>query len=156
VNESALNRFMDKVDIDYRPDGCWTWNAYTQSDGYGRFWLNRKLVSAHRAIYEHAYGDVPDGRELDHLCRNRSCVRPEHLEAVTRKENLRRGLAGALKEACAQGHPWIAENIAVRTLRSGRVMRRCLPCERDYWHRVKDRRNAARRKSVATADRRPM
>lgn len=70
--------------------GCWFWLGATNSDGYGRIRIEGKTKFAHRIYYEHHIGPIPDGLELDHLCRNRSCVRPEHLEPVTHKENIRR------------------------------------------------------------------
>lgn len=70
---------------------CWRWLRCLNNYGYGLIRVDGKSQLAHRYLYEHARGPVPDGLELDHLCRNRWCVRPAHLEAVTRKENARRG-----------------------------------------------------------------
>lgn len=86
---SAMERFEDKVErIPFH--ACWEWIGSKSGDGYGRFWNGRGLVNAHRWSYEDRRGEIPDGLELDHLCRNRSCVNPWHLEPVTKSENLRR------------------------------------------------------------------
>jgi hypothetical protein len=73
--------------------GCWRWTGSVGSSGYGHIVVNRHGKCAHRAVYEVAVGPIPDGLELDHLCVNRSCVNPDHLEPVTRSENLRRARA---------------------------------------------------------------
>jgi hypothetical protein len=85
--------------IDKREDGCWIWTAFLHSDGYGRFHTkdaNRKTIGrlVHRITYEELVGPIPEGLELDHLCRNRACCNPEHLEAVTHRVNVQRGEAG--------------------------------------------------------------
>ena len=79
---------------------CWVWQRCTNGNGYGQ-WKNPKYATsvAHRIMFEMANGPVPKGSDLDHLCRNRICVRPDHLEVVTRKENARRGLGTKLTRA---------------------------------------------------------
>jgi len=79
--------------------GCWNWNRYKTGLGYGVTSVNRKPRAAHRVYWERENGPVPEGLELDHLCRNPSCVNPAHLEAVTRAVNLQRGLKAKLNPA---------------------------------------------------------
>lgn len=77
--------------IQRQPDGCWLWTGGISSNGYGTWTLGGATNSAHRLLYTLLVGPVPIGLDLDHLCRNRLCVNPSHLEPVTRRENLLRG-----------------------------------------------------------------
>ena len=129
-------RFLRKVTItNHFPLGpdrgpCWEWAAYRMPNGYGTFAVKKKKswgkVTAHRFAYEQWFGPIPDGLEPDHLCRNRGCVSPFHLELVTRTENTRRGLSGVLRTYlthCKRGHPFDASNTILRGTR--RECRRC-------------------------------
>mgnify|MGYP001608992284 FL=1 len=83
-----------KKEIPYKIDSvsdCWNWVMGKTRNGYGRRWVNGKHAMAHRIIYEQLKGPIPEGLSLDHLCRNPSCVNPNHLESVTHTENVRRG-----------------------------------------------------------------
>lgn len=118
-------RFAEKVEVD--PSGCWTWTASKNPRGYGNFRLEGKTRSAHRVAFEISGGSVDDGFELDHLCRNRACVNPEHLEVVTHAENCRRSANGyELTGKCQSGlHEMTDENVAVRQDGRGRECKRC-------------------------------
>lgn len=108
------------------PRGCWIWNGAPGSDGYGRTKINQRTVRAHRAVYEHLVGPIPKGLQLDHLCRVRRCVNPEHLEPVTSFENRRRSpiniaTRNAAKATCPRGHSY--DRIDPKT--GDRKCRRC-------------------------------
>lgn len=129
-----MERFWSKVDVRGYEE-CWLWvGALTGGRGYGSFHLDRRRVKAHRFAYEQMVGPIPDGLTLDHLCRVRRCVNPNHLEPVTNLENIRRGrsFAGrvALRETqthCKRGHELAGNNLHMRS--DGR--RQCLTCRRD-------------------------
>lgn len=103
-------RFWTHVD---KSGDCWLWTGGRDRYGYGKAgWGATYRTKAHRVAWRLTYGEFPaEGLTLDHLCRNRLCVRPEHLQAVTRGENVRRGLLGALRTHCRRGHELTPENI---------------------------------------------
>jgi len=104
-------RFWAKVE---KTPGCWRWRGQLLRSGYGRFSVGRRSVRAHVFAYEQEYGAVPNGLCLDHLCRNKVCVNPQHLEAVTSRENTLRGIGltaqNARKTHCPNGHAYDAIN----------------------------------------------
>lgn len=91
----AAERFWSRVDV-RDPVECWPWTGLKDRDGYGRFRVNaqQKAFGVHRWAYMSLRGPIPEGLVIDHLCRVRHCVNPDHLEAVTNAENVRRGRAG--------------------------------------------------------------
>jgi hypothetical protein len=127
-----MRRFWDKVRKD--ADGCWRWTGAIQGAGYGNFWVDDKCRLSHRVAYDMLVGPIPEGLELDHLCRNRECVNPAHLEPVTRTENQRRGLR-AMRVECVNGHPYDAAN----TYRRPNGTRDCRACIRERVARYKAR-----------------
>lgn len=96
VRPERLTRDTIWQRVDITVDGCWTWLGRLHN-GYGYLKQHGRDVAAMRLIYEWLVGPIPDGLDLDHLCRNRACVRPDHLEPVTRTENLRRGRQALLR-----------------------------------------------------------
>lgn len=118
----------------YRIDenGCWVWTGFVNDRGYGQVCLaGRRKVQAHRLLWEHLRGPIPEGYDIDHLCRVTSCVNPDHLEPVTPEENQRRRLEanelGAYATTCGRGHAWADGNEYV-TPKTGR--RTCRACHR--------------------------
>lgn len=121
-------RFWQKVE---KSDGCWIWNAARHPFGYGHIKIDGKVAQAHRVSYEMSMGPIPDGLVLDHLCRNPSCVRPDHLEPVSLTENTMRGegymARHARKTHCANGHEFTPANTYYRS-----PGRRCRTCQRHH------------------------
>lgn len=125
---TELDLFGERMQFD--PDGCWSWTSTKSPRGYGSFRRRgRPNVSAHRYSYELLVGPIPDGLELDHLCRNPSCVNPAHLEPVTHQENVLRGASGpalnGAKTHCHRGHEFTPDNTYARKDRRGRHCRAC-------------------------------
>ena len=133
-------RFWQKVDLDF-DTGCWNWTAAKNSDGYGQFWPTNgkhRHSQAHRFSYETFIGKIPEGLTIDHICKNRGCVNPKHLEPVTIQVNVLRGNGMAVRNSnkthCPQGHPYSGENLYIVPCNGGR---QCKTCQTQY---KKDRR----------------
>lgn len=133
---------MEKIELG--PGGCWLWTAHIDQNGYGTFSIKKTPRKAHRVDYEAFVGPVSDGLQLDHLCRVRHCVNPEHLEPVTAAENNARSLSisarNMAKTHCSNGHPFDSENTYVMP-DGGRGCRRC---RKDADRAYRERRRAAR------------
>lgn len=143
IEALALRRF-EKA-ISKAPDGCWHWTgAIDRRDGYGHFYPGRgATIAAHRFAYECARGPVPDGKVIDHVCRCRHCVNPEHLRAVDNVTNVMCGIGvtavNARKETCKHGHPLEGDNLYIRP--NGE--RDCKECRRSANRRRKSKMRSA-------------
>ena len=131
--------------IDKLPSGCWVWRGAMNGKGYGLCYEGvspgrYRWKMAHRVVYEAAKGPIPTGLTLDHLCRNRACVNPDHLEPVSNRENILRGKGAtalnARKTHCKRGH-----ELSDRNLKPNKAGRECRKCARDR----ENKRRALRR-----------
>jgi hypothetical protein len=138
-------RFWRKVDTS---GDCWIWTATLIPRGYGRFWLDGQKL-AHRVAYEWLVGPIPEGLEIDHLCRNRRCVNPDHLQPVTGRENQRRARVHRAPRSlrspttCVNGHEYTPENTKIEPETGWRKCRTC--------RRALEKRKRERRKRLAQA-----
>jgi len=150
---NKLNDFWKYVDKNgpvplHRPDlgACWVWKGSIASNGYSRFYTEMKQFFAHRISYFLTNGPIPAGKQVDHLCRNRSCTNPAHLEAVTRKENLLRGESfsaiNSRKTHCYRGHPFSGRNLGVAWSRGmpSRSCRKCAALNQMKYKKLKELR----------------
>lgn len=140
--KSPLDRFWSKVNylgkwslVNKEWSQCWEWTGGVCGKGYGNFWLGNKCYGSHRWIYIQLHGPLDSKIELDHLCRNKICVRDSHLEPVSHKENVLRGIGptaiNAHKDTCSKGHLLIQDG----TRRNQRYCRECdLEEKRNYYN----------------------
>lgn len=117
---------LSKIDLDFET-GCWNWTGSKHERGYGHIHRNGTILQAHRVSYEIFKQTIPKNHDLDHLCRNEKCVNPSHLEPVSHRENVLRGISPLAKQAqqthCKRGHPLSGKNLYVNN-----GSRRCQTC----------------------------
>ncbi len=125
MRPNTIGDFWSKVDIDLAT-GCWFWTGPDNGKGYGVLGWQGRHLRAHRLAYELLRGPI-NAETLDHLCRRRNCVNPDHLEPVSNKENILRGesftVQNKRKTHCKYGHPFTGIE-----RRRGKIGRRCLTC----------------------------
>lgn len=136
-------RILSNIKTD--SNGCWIWQLSKEKKGYGRMKVNYKTLMAHRVSYEAFVKNIPEGLQIDHLCKNTSCVNPDHLEPVTAKENLHRSSLTDRWKAkkqishCPQGHEYTESNTLIKKNAWGNDCRNCRKCNSE---REKVRYNA--------------
>lgn len=125
MNKPNPDNVWNHIEFSKNPKGCWNWKGALGNKGYGYVSFNSKLYKAHRFVYEYLIGKIPEGLTLDHLCRNRKCVNPDHLEPMTLKENQKRGLINQNKGKthCKYGHKFSKINTYIS--RRGRQCKEC-------------------------------
>jgi len=138
---AQVERFARRFTV--QPDGCWQWRGYITREGYGQYGVHGVGKRAHRIMWELVGRPFDPTKQLDHLCRNRACVSPYHLEEVTARVNTRRGVSpaavNAQKDVCLRGHPLTGDNLKLRQHVRGGILRRCWECERMFSRQHKRR-----------------
>lgn len=137
----VFTRLLDRVVVNEK--GCWVWAGCKLKGGYGHIRDGKKVVLVHRLAYELLRGPIPAGKEIDHLCRERACCNPEHLEAVVHQVNCQRGNLGTQTRGthCGKGHPLSGDNLYVWPNGKGR---QCVTCAR-RWRAERTKRERERR-----------
>lgn len=152
VNEKSNLARKYPVGYVIQENGCWDWVGYVCPNGYGRWTIDGKTALAHTNLYKKLVGPIPPGLHADHLCRNRRCVNPAHMELVTFRENVMRGISFAVENSkkthCPRGHPYD------KTWK-GRAGRFCSICSRETKRRYADKpeKRAAKNKLASERQR---
>jgi hypothetical protein len=140
IRKNPVSRFLSSFQCPGQD--CWEWNGGMHRKGYGVFWDGSKLRKAHRYSYELFRGAIAIGLTLDHLCRNRKCVNPDHLEPVTNRVNIMRGEGIASRNArkthCLRGHPLEGKNLLIDS-QGYRQCRKCYRAAQNVWQQNKRR-----------------
>jgi hypothetical protein len=122
-------------------NGCWVWTGSISNRGYGQVGVEGKVRSTHRVAYEQLVGPIPAELQIDHLCRNKACCNPAHLEPVTARENTQRR-PDVNKSHCIHGHELTELNLIVKVRPDGSEMRNCRECQRAAQRRAYERKKA--------------
>lgn len=145
AGKGLIERLASRITVD-GPDGCWWWQGSTTPAGYGALEFKGRREYVHRWVHEICIGPIPDGMVVDHLCDNPRCVRPDHLEAKTQRENVLRGRSLSALRArathCPRGHKYDEANTYEH-----KGHRRCRAC-----HRETVRRSTARLRAPKVSD----
>lgn len=127
----TLQRFWDKVLF---TSDCWEWIAGKDKDGYGIFKLDKKVIKAYKYSYELYNGKISHNLEMDHICENRKCVNPAHLQAVSHQENCKHSQNYCRnKTHCPLGHEYTQENTYYKIIKNKYKVRNCRECKRTRW-----------------------
>ena len=135
-NEELIwERIVSKIKLPKSEVDCWEWTACRDTNGYSRIMIKGKSEKAYRAIYERLVGRISKKMVIDHKCRNRGCVNPNHLRVLTLVENIMCGEGAGAKNArkthCKNGHKLLGKNVRKEKLVNGNIGRRCLICQRE-------------------------
>lgn len=134
------DKFWRSVGPDETGGDCWVWAGFLDSKGYGKLSSRGKTLFAHRVSYELIVAEIPDGLQIDHLCRNKSCVNPWHLEPVTGSVNTLRAVEARIPPThCRHGHEYTDETLLIRPTPTGST-RKCRICVRQHDRDKHERR----------------
>lgn len=138
---SVLDRLMFRTAL--LPNGCWEWRGARNQKGYGNIRVDTygPAKSVHRVAYTELVGPISDGLEIDHLCKNRACINPEHLEAVTRTVNIQR--VDQRRAVCKNGHEMTVENTRIYITKAGVKSHNCRACAREFTRQYRLRKAQA-------------
>jgi hypothetical protein len=137
---SVVDRLMFRTAL--LENGCWEWRGARNPKGYGNIRVESygPAKSTHRVAYIEFVGEIPDDLEIDHLCRNRACVNPEHLEAVTRTVNIQR--VDQHRAVCKNGHEMTADNTRIYITKAGIESHNCRACAREFTRQYRLRKES--------------